>query len=330
MQTGKQPLVSIITPTYNHENFIEQCVESVLAQTYPYWEQIIIDDGSTDRTGEVVAQYRDERIRYIRQNHVGIWRLGETYNKALQYAQGEFISVLEGDDFWPSYKLEKQLPAFERQEVVLSWGRTIITNSEGETIEIMPKNLKWFNNRTKEEILRSLLLVNFISARTVMCRKKALLLIGGFKQPERAPYVDYSTWLELGLIGDFCPVDEILGYKRMHAQQVTRTMVLEIAESGKFKIDFLKRLPQELRKSVHIEVTELCTQIEHNIGSAYFHKGRIALIKGRWEEASKNFKQSLDKGSLIIKLESLLGLTCAYLRVDLEWAATITRRPRLK
>ena len=75
------PKVSIITPTYNHEKFIGQCVESVLAQTYPNWEQIIIDDGSTDRTGEIVAQYKDERVKYIRQDNLGIWRLSKRVNR---------------------------------------------------------------------------------------------------------------------------------------------------------------------------------------------------------------------------------------------------------
>lgn len=325
------PKVSIITSTYNHENFIGQCVESVLAQTYPHWEQIIIDDGSTDRTGEIIAQYKDKRIRYVGQEHVGIWRLGETYNKALQYAQGEFIAILEGDDFWPPYKLEKQLPAFKKQEVVLSWGRAAVTNSQGKTIKIIPKNLKRIKNRTKEQTLRGLFLENFPQSSTVMCRKEALLLIGGFRQPECMPCVDTPTWLQLSLVGgDFYPVDEILGYHRCHTEQVTKTMFLEVAEGGRYKIDFLKRLPQELRNSIHVKATELYVPMEHKIGSAYFHKGRIALLKGQWKEASKDFKQSLNKGSLRIKLETLLGLVCAYLRVDLEWAATITRRPHLK
>jgi len=81
------PLVSIITPTYNHERFIAQCIESALAQTYPHWEQIIIDDGSTDRTAEIVARYDDERIIYVRQANQGIWRLAETYNKRPSDAQ---------------------------------------------------------------------------------------------------------------------------------------------------------------------------------------------------------------------------------------------------
>lgn len=78
-----EQLVSIITPTYNHERFIDCCIESVLAQTYPYWEQIIIDDGSIDKTGEIISKYKDERIRYIRQDNVGIWKLAKTWKSVV-------------------------------------------------------------------------------------------------------------------------------------------------------------------------------------------------------------------------------------------------------
>ena len=55
-------LVTIITPTYNHERYIDRCIESVISQTYSNWEQIIIDDGSTDKTAEIIAHYSDSRI----------------------------------------------------------------------------------------------------------------------------------------------------------------------------------------------------------------------------------------------------------------------------
>jgi len=71
-----EPFVTIITPTYNHEKFIGQCIESVLAQTYPHWEQIIIDDGSIDHTREVVLRYRDNRIKYVYQENLGILEAG--------------------------------------------------------------------------------------------------------------------------------------------------------------------------------------------------------------------------------------------------------------
>jgi len=118
-----RPMVSIITPTYNHERFIAQCIESVLAQSYPYWEQIIIDDGSTDRTSEIVARYRDDRITYTRQENRGIWQLSRIYNDALMRSKGQYIAILEGDDFWPPHKLERQMKAFEESNADISWGR---------------------------------------------------------------------------------------------------------------------------------------------------------------------------------------------------------------
>lgn len=326
----RQPLVSIITPTYNHEKFIGQCIESVLAQTYPHWEQIIIDDGSTDKTGEIVAQYKDRRIKYLRQNNLGIWKLSRTYNKALRCSQGELTGILEGDDFWPPYKLEKQIAAFERQEVVLSWGKAAITNSKGRIIMGSPKSLKWFRNRSKEEILRKLLFQNFIPACTVMCRKDALMSIGGFKQPEYSPYIDYPTWLELSLHGEFSSIDKIMGYWRRHERQVSTTMMTVMIEAVKYSIDFFKQMPKELRESTGININDLLLNHQYQIASAFFHSGRIALSEGKWKEAKKNFRKAFDKGSFSTKLKALVGLICGRCRIDLEWAAKILNRPRLK
>src|SRR5436190_82102 len=95
------PLVSIITPTYNHERFIGPCIESLLAQTYENWEQIIIDDGSTDHTADVVRRYSDPRIKYIYQQHRGVESLAHTYNRALKTSHGRLVAILEGDDACP-------------------------------------------------------------------------------------------------------------------------------------------------------------------------------------------------------------------------------------
>ena len=90
------PLISIITPTYNHEKFIGPCIESVLKQAYQNWEQIVIDDGSTDRTAEVVRGFADPRIRYVHQENKGLEALAHTYNLALSICNGEFIAILVG------------------------------------------------------------------------------------------------------------------------------------------------------------------------------------------------------------------------------------------
>ncbi len=233
-------LVSIITPTYNHEEYIEKCIESVLAQSYENWEQIIVDDGSNDNTRRLILGYNDKRIKYIRQENKGIWRLNETYNKALKHSNGEIIAVLEGDDFWPSDKLKKQISSFNDPKVVFTWGMADITDSKNEIIGYRPKSLPWIKKKSNEEIFKYLFFGNFIPACTVMCRKDALESINGFKQSDRTPYVDHLTWLELGLKGKFCYLDELLGYWRHHDRQISAKMSIEMFESLKSSVDFFK------------------------------------------------------------------------------------------
>jgi len=327
----EQPLVSIITPTYNHERFIGQCIESVLAQTYPHWEQIIIDDSSTDRTGEIASKYCDERIKYVRQDHVGIWKLGVTYNRALQISQGEFIAILEGDDFWPPYKLEKQLLAFEEPEVVLSWGKQARVNVDGRIIAVLPKNLRWFRHRRREEILKKLLFENFIPASTAICRRDTLLSVGGFIQPEYVPFADHPTWLELSLLGEFSAADEVMGYWRQHGEQASTTMKMTMFTEGlEYSIEFFQRLPSELRDSLGVSVNDLVIAKQHATAKVFLDRGRVALIDAKWKDARGDFLKAFRKGSFSTRLRALLGLFCGCCRLDMEWAATLARRPRLK
>lgn len=108
------PLISIITPCYNASPFITQTIESVLSQTYPYWEMLIVDDCSTDRSAEIIQTYveRDTRIRYLRtENPSGSPSLPR--NIGLQQAQGEYIAFLDSDDAWFPNKLEEQVAFME-------------------------------------------------------------------------------------------------------------------------------------------------------------------------------------------------------------------------
>lgn len=219
-----RPLVSIITPTYNHERYIEQCIKSVLSQNYTNWEHIIIDDGSTDLTPQIVLKYtHDKRIHYIRQEHMGIWHLGRTYNKALSFAKGELLAILEGDDYWPSDKLEKQVPAFEDPEVIFVWGKGICVNHEGRLIsESKPPNSKCFQSK---DVFRLLLLRNFLIPTVTVMVRREVLVPNGFIQPRGVPYVDHPTWFELTQHrGKFLFIDEVLGYWRIHSSQVTQKL----------------------------------------------------------------------------------------------------------
>ncbi len=107
------PLVSVIIPSYNHAQYIDQAIASIKDQTHRHWELIIIDDGSTDNTHTVLQKYRHDpriRLRLHKTNRGQTVRL----NEALDMAKGEYISLLPSDDWYLPQKLEKQLALFEQ------------------------------------------------------------------------------------------------------------------------------------------------------------------------------------------------------------------------
>lgn len=106
-------LVSIIIPTYNRAHLIGETIQSVLDQTYPRWELIVVDDGSTDNTEEVVKKIKDERIRYLNMGvHWG--KLGRVRNHGVRFSTGEYIAFLDSDDLWRKDKLEFQISLLEK------------------------------------------------------------------------------------------------------------------------------------------------------------------------------------------------------------------------
>jgi glycosyltransferase involved in cell wall biosynthesis len=103
-------LVSVIIPVYNYERYLGEAIESVLSQTHRHVEVIVVDDGSTDRSGEVARSFAGRGVRYCHQINAGI---GPARNKGVELAQGDFIAFLDADDRWPEDKLTQQLEAFD-------------------------------------------------------------------------------------------------------------------------------------------------------------------------------------------------------------------------
>jgi glycosyltransferase involved in cell wall biosynthesis len=321
-----RPLVSIITPTYNHEKYIAECIESVLAQSYSSWEQIIVDDGSNDKTGDIIASYEDSRIKYFRQEHLGIWALGRAYNKALQASQGEFIAVLEGDDFWPTNKLELQIKALKGTDAVLSWGKAKIVDSQGNVLMVFPKDINHFTGMSKEQMVGKLLFENPIPSCTVVCRKSALLSVGGFKQPPGLPYVDMPTWLELSLIGEFLPVDDVLGCYRKHVRQVTSSMKASMIKASRYSIDFFNNLPEEVKTSVANTTNGLYEKLDRKAIEYYYYVGRANLKEGKRSEAKENFLKVIGRGHPTVKAKAMVGVVCSLCGIDMDWLDALSKR----
>lgn len=110
-------LVSIITPCYNAERYIAETIESVLGQTYPHWEMIVVDDGSSDSSADIAERYAaaDARIRVSRQANAGT---ACARNAAMREAQGRYIALLDADDVWEPLFLERQLAFMEEHRAI--------------------------------------------------------------------------------------------------------------------------------------------------------------------------------------------------------------------
>lgn len=104
-------LVSVIMPAYNAEKWVAEAIESVLRQTYPYFELIVVDDGSSDGTGGVIESFKDERVVYI--HHSKNLGVAEARNTALKAARGKWGTLIDADDVWLPERLEKLLEILE-------------------------------------------------------------------------------------------------------------------------------------------------------------------------------------------------------------------------
>ena len=107
-------LVSVIIPTYNRAKLLKRAIESVLNQTFQDFELIVVDDGSTDDTKEIVKSFNNQKIIYIYQENFGGAALPK--NVGIKMAQGKYIAILDSDDEWLPEKLQKQVTLFERSK----------------------------------------------------------------------------------------------------------------------------------------------------------------------------------------------------------------------
>ncbi len=302
----KEPLISILTPAYNQGQYIEQTIQSVLSQTYENWEWIIIDDGSTDATRDIIGSYKDERIRCYRQRHGGIDSICSTHNKALGLSKGDFIALIDGDDLWPGYKLERQLKSFRSGTAVLSYGECCLIDSEGGKIDYIttPQDRGTSGNDPVGSSLPELLLTanSFIYNPTVLIRSSSLKRIGGFVSCRGLAH-DFPTWCRLSLEGTFRPVRSCLGFWRRHPS----SLIFSNAEYRfRNKIPFVKdflELHEKKIESLGISLTkdDSYPRIDMRLKSfiEHFSYDRAMLLArmGMFEEAKEEFGKYKENNS---------------------------------
>lgn len=210
------PLVSVVMPVRDRAHCVARAIDGVLAQTYRNFELIVVDDGSTDGTAEVVAGYGDA-VKLIRQAAGGAY---QARNCGIAAAKGELIALADSDDVWLPHKLEAQVPLMRRPEVALVFGDTVI---EGDTTAAAwPAATTGFRASPprRGRAAAALAWRNFVPTCTVLVRRSSLDKIGGFPAWSQLS-ADYLVWLSIALQHEIDYVDAPVCTYRFTAEGIS-------------------------------------------------------------------------------------------------------------
>ncbi len=202
----KTPKVSVIIPSYNATRFVKTTIDSVLAQTFQDFEIVVVDDGSTDNTKEVLQDYGD-KIRYLYKENGGV---SKARNYGIENANGKYIAFLDADDVWMPEKLEKQVELLESNaEIGLCY---VATQKVDEELNY----LSTINANSYEDYCEALLLnLNIVagSCSSAMVRRDIVSQTDGFDS-KFSTYADWEMWLRLSLLTKFAPIQtELVKYR---------------------------------------------------------------------------------------------------------------------
>jgi glycosyltransferase involved in cell wall biosynthesis len=221
------PTVSVVIATYNYGRFLPEAIDSVLAQTFTDYEIVVVDDGSTDNTAEVIERYRESseqagRLRYIRlEKNIG---QPKAKNLGIRTSRGRFIAFLDGDDVWLPRKLEKQMPVFEKN------GDTGVVYSD---VMLFQGGQEFPETKrppfARGKVTRNLIFDNIVPFSSAIVRRECFDRDGMFD--ESIPLaIDYELWLRLSVNWAFDYVPEKLikgrvGHTRLSSRADERTKI---------------------------------------------------------------------------------------------------------
>ncbi|MBF0511928.1 MAG: glycosyltransferase [Candidatus Omnitrophica bacterium] len=275
------PKVSVIIPTYNRGQYIQQALESVLAQTFHDYEIIVIDDGSTDNTQEILRRFKG-KIRSMRQDNQGI---SKTRNQAISRSNGQYIAFLDSDDYWVSEKLEEQVRILDRHpHVGLVYARMPIINEQGERIGMKPSGVCGRNFKELLEVWGDL------PTSTIMTRKECFERAGLF-DTSLCTMEDIDMWIRIARYYDLYEIEnKVLAYYRRHEEQITNNRA---------------RVYEGLVK-IYTKICNTCLQAPRDLMKRRIVENQYLLAKENY--IAKEYKYAFLNSWAAIKRHPLLGL----------------------
>lgn len=282
MNNKKQPLVSIIIPVYNGSNYIEESIQSALAQTYPKIEVIVVNDGSNDQnaTKNIVEKYKD-KVRYFEKENGGV---ATALNLAIEKMKGEYFSWLSHDDTFYPWKIEKQIEFLENcDKYSILYADYDLIDANGKKIAECKKDTEMLKEKPEYGLLRG-----SINGITMLIPKKAFKDCGTFNSSLRCTQ-DYDMWFRMQEKYHFVHQPITTSSTRIHSMQDTQISPNAVKEGNNLWIRM-------------IEETNLETKIRLEKSEYHFLEEMYEFLKTTpYEKALEYTEQELEKRKRKVK-----------------------------
>lgn len=285
-----KPVVSVVIPTHNRAALLREALDSVSAQTFRDFELIVIDDGSTeDIKAQVVGH--PARPRVVRQAHEGP---AAARNLGLREAAADLVAFLDSDDLWHPTKLEVFLKAVDQNpDCSIFYGPMSPIDRQGNPVPGRTKRCHdgW--------ITQQLFCSSFVHVPTILCRKDAILAVGGF-DASLPVCEDYDLWLRLSIRERFGLIDQPLAKRRLHDNRLSKALM---GRNLAVKAEVLQRF---------FDSGVANGQLDHGVARArlarvLFVAGRAAFKDRRYQQAIELCRMSRSRGGSSLRTVPLMA-----------------------
>ena len=292
-----RPTVSVVIPTYNRANFLPATIQSVLDQTFSDFEILVIDDGSTDNTDQIVRQISDDRVIYIRQSHSGLPAVGR--NKALAHARGRYIAFLDSDDLWLPQKLARQVKYMDSHpNIAMTYTNAYAFTNDPDKFN--PTSIlsarQGMSGYIFEELYGNPVILNL----TVMIRSDVVSQVGMFDEnPQLKANEDYEYWVRIAFRYQISYIDESLALYRQHPAGISKAAVA----TNRAKIFLIEKLDNLYPEFV----SKHPARRRYWLAQVHYSLGRSLLRINAVVQARRHFVQSWKLRTSIITLLFLIS-----------------------
>jgi len=287
------PAVSIVIPTYNHAEYLQQALNSVVNQTFHDWEAIIVNNFSDDATLQIIEQFNEPRFKVINFRNYGV--IAASRNEGLRNSLAPVIAFLDSDDTWYKDKLSKCMSEFEN-------GADVVCHGENWTSDSSVTRAIFYGPAKKATYKNLLFRGNCISTSATLVNREVLEQLSGFSEnPTFITAEDYELWMRISLATtNFVFIHEILGEFRRHGESASSSVDKHLAA----EIAVINHHVNQIRPSFMV-----FTRARHRRAKAFYSAGRTQMRDGSTGSALSFFAKALVQSPIFFRTYVAITLT---------------------